>query len=313
MRRVQLVVVALALAGCGADEKSAITVPGERGFLYDVGGELIYLECAGSGGPTVVLEAGLAGDHRDWNEVMPDLEARGRVCSYDRSGIGYSQVGTRRATAAEKVRDLHDLLGTADEDPPYVLVGHSFGGMLVRLYASTYRDEVAGVILVDSGHPDQDPRLDSALIAAHGRTDHLRQVLAQSRREHDHNLEGVKWRATAAQVRATPSLGELPLIVITAGLSEVPDDLRAVLTLLGERRYKPVADRVWFSLQRELARLSAQSVHVVATDSGHIVMSNLGQPQIVVASIREVVSAVRAGRQLRSCEEIFDWGDRRCL
>ena len=110
MRRVQLVVVALALAGCGADEKSAITVPGERGFLYDVGGELIYLECAGSGGPTVVLEAGLAGDHRDWNEVMPDLEARGRVCSYDRSGIGYSQVGTRRATAAEKVRDLHDLL-----------------------------------------------------------------------------------------------------------------------------------------------------------------------------------------------------------
>jgi pimeloyl-ACP methyl ester carboxylesterase len=147
--------IAVVAIGCGGsdDQPEPLRVLGERGFMYDVDGELLYLECAGRGAPTVVLEAGLGGDHRDWEAVVPELERGTRTCSYDRAAQFFSQQAKKRATAGEQVDDLHRLLEVADIDGPYVLVGHSYGGMLVRLYASEHRDDVAGVVLVDSSSP----------------------------------------------------------------------------------------------------------------------------------------------------------------
>src|SRR5205085_805643 len=102
-----------------------------------------------------VLEAGLGGGSLDWNLVQPGVEKFGRVCSYDRAGMGWSDPAGDHRLAAEITEDLHRVLAAAGERGPYVLVGQSIGGIYVQVYAARYPDEVAGVVLVDSSHPDQ--------------------------------------------------------------------------------------------------------------------------------------------------------------
>lgn len=113
-------------------------------------GRRLNLYCLGKGMPTVVFETGLADVTETWARVQPVIAAHTRACSYDRAGIGYSDPGRRPADSANIVDDLHRLLNAASIKPPYILVGHSLGGMHIRLYADTYLSEVAGMVLVDS-------------------------------------------------------------------------------------------------------------------------------------------------------------------
>ena len=113
-------------------------------------GRRLNLYCLGEGKPTVIFEAGLGGDNSAWARVQPAIAAHTRACSYDRAGIGFSDPARRPSDSANIVDDLHRLLNAAAIKPPYILVGHSLGGMHVRLYADTYLGEVAGMVLVDS-------------------------------------------------------------------------------------------------------------------------------------------------------------------
>jgi pimeloyl-ACP methyl ester carboxylesterase len=113
-------------------------------------GRRLNLYCLGKGTPTVVFESGLADEDTAWAFVQPAIAAHTRACSYDRAGLGYSDPGRRPADSANIVDDLHRLLNAASIKPPYILVGHSLGGMHIRLYADTYLSEVAGMVLVDS-------------------------------------------------------------------------------------------------------------------------------------------------------------------
>jgi pimeloyl-ACP methyl ester carboxylesterase len=113
-------------------------------------GRRLNLYCLGEGTPTVVFESGLADELAVWALVQPTIAAHTRACSYDRAGIGYSDPGRRPADSANIADDLHRLLNAASIKPPYILVGHSLGGMHVRLYADTYPTDVAGMVLVDS-------------------------------------------------------------------------------------------------------------------------------------------------------------------
>ena len=131
---------------------SAPTPP--PGQLVDVGGWHLHLYCTGeakSSQPTVVLEAGTGDFSVEWSLVQPKLAAFVRVCSYDRAGTGWSGLGPHPRTMHQIVYELHVLLEKAGVRPPYVLVGHSYGGWLVRLYVSQYRSDVAGMILVEGG------------------------------------------------------------------------------------------------------------------------------------------------------------------
>jgi pimeloyl-ACP methyl ester carboxylesterase len=124
------------------------------GQLIDIGGWRLHLYCTGDAKPsqpTVILEAGKGDFSSEWNLVQPKLATFGRVCSYDRAGTGWSDLGPHPRTMRQIVYELHVLLEKAGVPPPYVLVGHSYGGWLVRLYASTYRSEVAGMVLVEGG------------------------------------------------------------------------------------------------------------------------------------------------------------------
>jgi len=127
------------------------------GRLIDLGGWRLHLNCSGQANPsrpTVILEAGAGDFSVDWNLVQPLVAPFARVCSYDRGGAGWSDLGPRPRTMRQLVWELHALLEKADEKAPFLLVGHSYGGWLTRLFAETYPAKVSGLVLVESGAED---------------------------------------------------------------------------------------------------------------------------------------------------------------
>jgi pimeloyl-ACP methyl ester carboxylesterase len=132
-------------------DKTAYSPPGK---LVDVGGYRLHLNCTGKDGPAVVLIAGAGDFSFDWELVQPDVARFTRVCSYDRAGLAWSDPGPTPRTMRQDAYELHTLLRAARIKPPYVLVGHSLGGLIARAYAEKYPNELAGLVLVDSTHED---------------------------------------------------------------------------------------------------------------------------------------------------------------
>lgn len=137
-------------------ELQAFPAPGKR---VDVGGYNLHINCTGNGSPTVVFEGGLGSASLMWSLVQPAIALHTRACSYDRAGYGWSDAATQPRTGVQIALELHTLLERAGEPAPYVLVGHSFGGIVIRLYASRYPAEVAGLVFVDARHEDFFKRL----------------------------------------------------------------------------------------------------------------------------------------------------------
>src|SRR5215216_1052624 len=156
-----LVVVLLVLAIVGAIYQASATERAERAYpppgeMVDVGGYSLHINCVGQGSPTVILDAGLGDFSAQWVRVQREVSDTTRVCAYDRAGMGWSEMGPEPRDAKQITRELHTLLTKAGIEGPYVLVGHSFGGLYMQTYAARYPDEVAGVALVDSStEPDQ--------------------------------------------------------------------------------------------------------------------------------------------------------------
>src|SRR5215208_1318986 len=139
MRRVALVILAAALGGCGAGERPK---------------PQLHYRCTGKGGPAVVLEAGAGSGIDEWPLVQRAVARFARVCSYDRAGVGASPPARGRRDARDAVADLEALLDAADIEPPWIVVGHSWGGALARLFAADRRDDVAGVVFVEATTPE---------------------------------------------------------------------------------------------------------------------------------------------------------------
>src|SRR5215212_3200602 len=156
-----LVVALLVLAVAGAIYQAIATALAERAYpppgeMVDVGGYSLHVYCVGQGSPTVVLDAGLGEFSAQWVRVQREVSDTTRVCAYDRAGMGWSEMGPDPRDAKQITSELHTLLSKAGIEGPYVLVGHSFGGMYMQTYANRYPEEVAGVALVDSStDPDQ--------------------------------------------------------------------------------------------------------------------------------------------------------------
>ena len=156
-----LVVVLLALAVAGAIYQAIATELAERAYpppgeMVDVGGYSLHINCVGQGSPTVVLDGGSGEWSAQWVRVQREVSDTTRVCAYDRAGMGWSEMGPEPRDARQISSELHTLLSKAGIEGPYVLVGHSLGGLSMQTYAARYPDEVAGVALVDSStEPDQ--------------------------------------------------------------------------------------------------------------------------------------------------------------
>jgi pimeloyl-ACP methyl ester carboxylesterase len=276
-------------------------IPGE---LVSVGPYELHIYCTGSGAPAVILDSGLGDTYISWRKVQPQISQFTRVCSYDRAGLGFSYYSRHSSTSKDFAKELHILLRNAGVPPPYVLVGHSLGGFNVRLYASLYRSEVAGMVLVGSSHPEQQKRFPPALndmdatwlreqeffeftmpfgiprlLGFCGSDAEIRAVECNfhSVRESVAELKAIS--ESAAQAATTGSLGDIPLVVLSHDPNTPQPDLPEDLV-------KPTSD-AWQQMQDELAKLSTHSTHVIAKNSGHYIQ--LDRPDLVIEAVRQVV------------------------
>lgn len=128
------------------------------GVLVNVDGYKMHLYCAGEGSPTIILDHVGDGSSVDWALIQPQLAQHARVCAYDRAGFGWSDADPAPRTMAQQVHELHELLQGANEEGPYILVGHSYGANVSRVYAVMYPEEVVGMVLMDAGIMGDDPR-----------------------------------------------------------------------------------------------------------------------------------------------------------
>ncbi len=308
-------------AGASAREDRRHPAPG---VLVDIGGRDLHLWCAGSGSPTVVLESGLGGFSHDWSHLQPVIASQTRVCSYDRAGYGWSDETDMPLGSAQVAADLRALLTGAGEDGPFIVVGHSIGGLHARSFARQYPDEVAGIVLIDSSHENQGLRLtmldplDEAtrsglqtcdrlspfgvvrLLGAHGEAipDTL-DLSADTRAAWESRLNQTHFCATVlgeldaieseiTQPDRPADLGDTPLIVLSSGTGATIEDAVDGVTEVDVAE----ANRVMADLHRELAALSTNSTHQVIPDAGHYI--HWDDPDAVAAAIGDAIETWRS-------------------
>ena len=266
---------------------------------YDIGGRSLFMACVGptdSTLPTVIAEAGLGGYSDDFSQLMPLLAAQPlRSCAYDRAGLGNSDLpadgptgGHGPVTLKDGVDDLHALLAAAGIAPPYLLVAHSLGGWYAREFSAMHPDEVAGIVLVDSSHPDQVPRLSAVLPPAHkGEDFHItiaRDSLAQGWSDAPTSDNGwLDLPTSVAQVAATGDLRDLPVVVLTHGepVWDLPEP------------YSSRAEDAWLELQDELASLSTRGVQRTVPGAGHFIQDDA--PEAVAKAILDTQAVIAGG------------------
>jgi pimeloyl-ACP methyl ester carboxylesterase len=261
------------LAIAGQSTRSAPT-------MIDVGGRSLAISCMGAGRPPVVLEAGLTATRLTWRRAQAGIAAITRACAYDRANLGQSDPAPGPRTGADAAVELSALLQDAGIPAPYVLVGASFGGFVVRLFAAAHPDQVAGMVLVDASHEDQFARLAEIL---------TEDQLANLALDVPRNVEGMDVRATWDAMRAAGPMPAVPLVVLSAGLDKpAPPGY-------------PTAEmnQIWRDLQADLATLCPNSEHIVI-DTDHDIA--LERPASVVDAVRRVVDAARTGSPLATPE-----------
>jgi pimeloyl-ACP methyl ester carboxylesterase len=291
-----------------------------RGELVDVGDYSLHLYCTGEGGaPTVVMDSGLGGTVLDWQLVQPEVAQFARVCTYDRAGMGWSERGGQPRTSQQVVEELHALLSNAGVEGPYVLIGHSLGGVNMQLFASHYPDEVAGMVLVDSALSDlevlplteslQPSPVSIKILATIGVTrlpytlwgetpgntsaelkDEQAAITSHAKDVYEIADESALLEESFKQQLATPvPLGDKPLIVLTAGPLQLAD------TSLSEEQIEQL-NEAHNRTQAALTQGSQNAEQIIAEDSGHYIQ--VEQPDLVIEAIRRVVEAARNGSRV---------------
>lgn len=285
-------------------DQSAMTMPGR---LYDVGGHRLHLDCTGTGSPTVVLESGLGGNSRLWASIADSTATTTRVCAYDRAGSGWSDEASGPRDSLAVVDDLHRLLSAAGERAPYVLVGHSTGGVYAMTYAAEHPGEVAGLVLLDSASPRQFTvlpeyaseypmmtrlyavrpvlerlgvgRILPALSANEvpGQAGEQARILMMRPRDgRTARDELATYRRSFTQAQALTSLGGKPLVVLAASD-----------TMTGTPG--------WPLAQQQLAALSTNSSRRTVISSHTGVLDHPGSSTASIDAIGDVVQAARRG------------------
>jgi pimeloyl-ACP methyl ester carboxylesterase len=237
----------------------------------DIGGYHLHLVCAGHGSPTVVFKSGWPGGSSGWVLVAPTITLQTRVCVYDRAGTGASDAGPSPRTPLHMVHELHLLLTRAHLPGPYVLVGHSFGGLLVRFFAATSPRDVAGLVLIDS-----------SVFDLTGRCPFPTQFPPGVER-----VEGCT--AEVQRIGFRPGLlGHKPLAVLLAG-----PDSSLIATILRPPDVERTA-QAWLWWQRHFTALSTRPLLVVVPQSNHMIQ--VAQPVYVIAAVVRTMEAARAER-----------------
>lgn len=268
----------------------------EGGRMVDVGGRELYIECTGSGSPTVVLQSGLAESSSYWSRIAPVVAASSTVCAYDRAGHGRSDAADGPQDGIAIATDLHTLLARAGVSGPVILAAHSSGGPYTRVFAERYPDQVAGVVLLDAqpaeaftALPDY-PATYRTLQLIYGLSPSLARVgllgpvlglpadqstAASARQARD---ELAILPIALEQAQALTSLGDRPLIVVTAGTG-------------------PQAG--WLAAQEQMTGLSSDSVQRVVAAASHASLIIGAEATESAQAILDMIDAVRTGTAVR--------------
>jgi pimeloyl-ACP methyl ester carboxylesterase len=303
-------------------EASKYTPPGQ---LVDVGGYKLHIHCTGQGSPTVVLEAGLGSIASSWTLVQREVAKSTRVCSYDRAGYGFSDSGPLPRTSSQMIHELHVLLTNAGEKTPFILVGHSLGGLNARMFEHVYPHEVGGLILIDSAVEEMLgseltphelwkpfyvapsdtvfmlgrvltrlglPRLlfpDAILkdVPLLPEEKKLIQVFTVSTKcSFAFSDEAYVLNQSLLEAKGKLSaIGDKPLVVIVAGKN--PD----FEPIAGSKENAAIMQQEWSEFQMNLAKLSTNSAYVIAENSAHMIPFE--QPNMIVESIQRMLITMR--------------------
>jgi len=282
------------------------------GKLVDIDGHLMHIHCRGEGSPTVIMEQGLQGVSTAWDDITKETSSLTTVCAYDRVGLGYSEPIGHATRASEVAELLNKLLAGAGVDDEVVLVGWSAGGVYIREYHRLYPDMTRAMLLVESGHEQQQRRLPQSsgsdpnatlkiarLLAPIGLVrlsgivkrqigyspvpDHLKpRLIALYEQSHVFQTmlnESESFTLDTQSKQPPASLGDLPLIVLTGG----------------EQASSAEEQEARDQMQRELVALSTNSKQVIAAKSGHGIPYD--QPELLIGSVKELVALVRESDQ----------------
>ena len=253
----RILILFVFLAGCATLSPKVETELQNNRITYAVAGE---------GSVTVVFESGLGDGMDAWEPVFDPISSFATTFAYDRPGYGRSEDVSGTRTGRDIVESLRTLLAQVELSPPYVLVGHSSGGMYVELYARLYPDDVVGVVLVDSRHPEFTQRCEERLGKGCGVPGLMRLLMpGHMKREFD---GGDK---TADQIRAAPPFPDIELVVLSRGKGKESMEWL----------------ELWMEMQREYAMLARRSQHIVSQESGHYVHRD--DPEAVIEAVRGVV------------------------
>jgi pimeloyl-ACP methyl ester carboxylesterase len=287
--------------------------------LVDVGGHRLFYRVVGEGAPTVVLECGLGAPSESWAIVQAELAKYTRVFAYDRAGLGSSEKAKEIPESYNVARQLHTLLEKTGQRPPYILVGHSLGGVFIRVYTHLYPDEVGGLVFVDASHPSQNlvfaEKLGGSYIMLQALQTVLLKMTAYLGRigihlmdkmfskgakdfppepfaklmQYYHSQEHLNGQKreyqylenTLAQGRTVGNLGSRPVIVLSAGKAQTRGTEKVV--------------KVFQQLHKELSQLSTQGSQKVIDGAEHItIITNRDYALKVVEAIRQVAEKIAA-------------------
>jgi pimeloyl-ACP methyl ester carboxylesterase len=275
------------------DKQRYKTPPGQ---LVDVGGHKLHMLVQGErkpGQPIVVMEAGVASNSLDWQLVQPKVAEFAQTVTYDRAGYGWSEKGVDPRSPQQIVTELHALLHHADIEPPYVLVGHSFGGIYIRLFAETYPDKVAGLVFVESSVPSMiktintQPEIDRLKRVARLKRIGLVRVMLPRILSHINHLE----RKARAQYFAFNMLNSDNVIREALPMYQgvtMADSIDVPLIVISREPFEELAtEQRWQEYQQELVKLSPESRQIFTTTNSHY--PALAEPDIVVRAIREMM------------------------
>lgn len=295
-----------------SNDSRAYPPPGQ---LFDVGGYRLHISCMGEGSPTVILDALQPGTVSNWVWIQPEIARSTRVCAYDRAGLGWSDVGPEPRDAQQNTRELETLLQNAGIEGPYVLVGHSLGGLYARVFAGQHPDEVQGMVLIDSSHPDgwqregipegvgmnKDQLAMGPIAARFGmlrvmsffpidadlpaqQQAELKAFYATPKFAEISRQVDLAFPSILAQGREVTTLGDIPLVVVTRG----DVDAAAVESHALARE-----------LQIELSQLSSNSDYRVVYGATHTsLVNNPDHAQPVITAIHDVLESIRSGTSL---------------
>jgi pimeloyl-ACP methyl ester carboxylesterase len=322
--RISISVFVLAIAGMiyqtAATEADQRKFPAP-GVLVNVHGYKMHIHCVGEGSPIIILDHAGGGSSEDWSLIQPKLAEHTRVCAYDRAGFGWSDYSPAPRTLAQQVNELHALLAGANEQGPYLLVGHSYGARLDRVFAAKYPEEVAGMVLMDPGILYDDPRYPPE---------------TQAQRKSDEDMiQAARWLSPVGLVRLLQPVMSSPMFDLpeearlrnasfsatssywqsvngqTKVLSDVFEEERRVtalgdipLLVLISTEPADATHKVWNQANMEMSTLSTQGSYRLIDGATHFsLVYRQKDAQICTDGILDVLDAARTKRPLSQITE----------